>query len=182
MFFFTTGLALLEPLNSHVNFRISSSVPAIKFAGFLIGIVLFWGWIISFYSFGNSRLPKYPPNSQRTFPSNNYCVLGMVLSGLQSFLHFFLTITLGNFLYPYKGEKIFLMCTMTFIFPQTFSGLSGSMDSSRQAGSGIRTVQILTSSFSIYVNLNHVLATLGFPHGAGGKESTCQCKTGQFDP
>ena len=74
------------------------------------------------------------------------------------------------------------MCTMTFIFPQTFSGLYGSMDSSKQAGSVIRTVQILTSSFSIYVNLNQVLATLGFPHGAGGKESTCQCKTGQFDP
>ena len=74
------------------------------------------------------------------------------------------------------------MCIMTFIFPPTFAGCPDSMDSSRQAGSGVGTVPIVTSSFSIYVNLNRVLATLGFPHGAGGKESTCQCKTGQFDP
>ena len=52
------------------------------------------------------------------------------------------------------------MCTMTFIFPQTFFGCPDSMDSSRQAGSGVRTVPIVTSSFSIYVNLNQVLATL----------------------
>lgn len=34
------------------------------------------------------------------------------------------------------------------------------MDSSRQAGSGVQTVQILTSSFSTNINLNQVLATL----------------------
>ena len=53
-----------------------------------------------------------------------------------------------------------MMCTVTFIFPKTFVGCPDSMDSSRQAGSGVRTVPTVTSSFSIYVNLNQVLATL----------------------
>lgn len=52
------------------------------------------------------------------------------------------------------------MGIMTFIFPPTFAGCPDSMDSSRQAGSGVGTVPIVTSSFSIYVNLNQVLATL----------------------
>ena len=46
-----------------------------------------------------------------------------------------------------------MMCTVTFIFPQTFVGCLDSMDGSRQAGSGVRTVPTVTSSFSIYVSL-----------------------------